>query len=69
MVEVYAKRFSPNMGARAVNPRWIFGAFIIKHNLLLTDEEVLQFFLGLETYRPMQLFSPTLFVELRKKLG
>lgn len=29
----------------------------------------MQFFLGLETYRLKQLFSPTLFVELRKKLG
>jgi len=78
MVEVYAKRFSPNMGAKAVNPRWVIGAFIIKHKLRLTDEETLlsisenpymQFFLGLETYRPTQLFSPTLFVELRKRLG
>jgi len=78
MVRVYAKRFSPNMGASAVNPRWIIGAFIIKHKLRLSDEETLlsisenpymQFFLGLQTYRPNQLFSPTLFVELRKRLG
>lgn len=78
MVEVYAKRFSLTMGAGAVNPRWVIGAFIIKHKLRLTDEETLlsisenpymQFFLGLETYRPKLLFSPTLFVELRKRLG
>ena len=78
MVEVYAKRFSPNMGAKAVNPRWVIGTFIINHKLGLSDEETLlsisenpymQFFLGLQTYRPRQLFSPTLFVELRKKLG
>lgn len=78
MVEVYVTRFSPNMGAGAVNPRWVIGAFIIKHKLRLSDEETLlsisenpymQFFLGLETYRPKQLFSPTLFVELRKRLG
>ena len=78
MVQVYVKRFSPNMGAGAVNPRWVIGAFIIKHKLRLADEETLlsisenpymQFFLGLETYRPKQLFSPTLFVELRKRLG
>jgi hypothetical protein len=29
----------------------------------------MQFFLGLETFCPSQLFSPTLFVELRKRLG
>jgi len=78
MVEAYVKRFSPNMGAGAVNPRWVIGAFIIKHKLRLSDEETLlsisenpymQFFLGLETFRPTQLFSPTLFVELRKRLG
>lgn len=78
MTQVYAKRFSPNMGAGAVSPRWVIGAFIIKHKLRLSDEETLlsisenpymQFFLGLETYRPKQLFSPTLFVELRKRLG
>ncbi|MCC5904863.1 MAG: IS5 family transposase [Balneolaceae bacterium] len=78
MVGVYAKRFSPNMGAVAVNPRWVIGAFIIKHKLRLSDEETLlsisenpymQFFLGLETFHPTQLFSPTLFVELRKRLG
>jgi len=78
MVEVYTKRFSPNMGAAAVNPRWVIGAFIIKHKLRLSDEETLlsisenpyiQFFLGLETFRPSPLFSPTLFVELRKRLG
>jgi len=78
MVEVYAKRFSPNMGAGTVNPRWVIGAFIIKHKLRLADEETLlsisenpymQFFLGLETYRPTPLFSPSLFVELRKRLG
>ncbi len=78
MVQVYAKRFSPNMGAKTVNPRWVIGAFTIKHKLGLSDEETLlsisenpymQFFLGLEAYRPRPLFSPTLFVELRKKLG
>jgi len=78
MVEIYRKKFSPDMGAQATNPRWVIGAFIIKHKLRLSDEETLlsisenpymQFFLGLETYRPRPLFSPTLFVELRKRLG
>lgn len=78
MVEIYQKKFSPTMGAQAVNPRWIIGAFIIKHKLRLSDEETLlsisenpymQFFLGLETYHPKPLFSASLFVELRKRLG
>lgn len=78
MVETYRKKFSPDMGAQATDPRWVIGAFIIKHKLRLSDEEALlsisenpymQFFLGLQTYHPTPLFSPTLFVELRKKLG
>ena len=78
MAQVYAKRFSPHMGAGAVHPRWVIGAFIIKHKLRLSDEETLlsisenpymQFFLGLQTYRPTRLFSPALFVEMRKRLG
>ena len=78
MVEVYQKKFSVDMGAQATDPRWVIGAFIIKHKLRLSDEETLlsisenpymQFFLGLATYHPKPLFSSTLFVELRKKLG
>lgn len=78
MTGIYQKKFSTVMGASAVNPRRVIGAFIIKHKLGLSDEETLlsisenpymQFFLGMETYRPKPLFSPTLFVELRKKLG
>src|SRR5699024_8793413 len=78
MAGIYRKKFSPYMGAGATNPRWAIGAFIIKHKLRLSDEETLlsisenpymQFFLGLDTYRPKPLFSSTLFVVLRKKLG
>ena len=78
LVNIYKKKFSVNMGARGVNPRHMIGAFIVKHKLGLSDEETMmtisenpymQFFLGLEHYHPDMLFSPTLFVEMRKKLG
>lgn len=78
MVSVYTKRFAASMGAPTINPRQIIGAFIIKHRLRLSDEETLQtisenpymqFFLGLSTFNPEPLFSPTLFVEMRKRLG
>lgn len=78
MVGIYSRRFSAKLGAKAVNPRIVIGAFIIKHKLGLSDEETLQtisenpymqFFLGLRDYRPDRLFSPSLFVEFRKKLG
>ena len=78
LVNVYKKKFSVGLGAKAIDPRLVIGAFIIKHKLGLSDEETLQtisenpymqFFLGLQEYVPDMLFSPTLFVELRKKLG
>jgi len=78
LVALYSKRFSSTMGAKATDPRQIIGAFIIKHKLCLSDEETLQtisenpymqFFLGLANFSPEPLFSPTLFVEMRKKLG
>src|SRR5699024_11897045 len=61
MVEIYRRRFSPDMGARATDPRQVIGTFIIKHKLGLCDEETLlsiaenpymQFFLGLTTFQP-----------------
>lgn len=78
LVSVYARKFDLIKGAKGVNPRVIIGALIIKHKLKLSDEETLQtisenpymqMFLGLDTYCPSLLFSPTLFCEIRKKLG
>jgi len=78
LVGVYSKRFNMDHGAPGINPRVIIGALVIKHKLKLSDEETIQgisenpymqFFLGLDTYRLGPLFSPTLFVEIRKKLG
>lgn len=40
-VRIDASRFSLTMGTGAVNPRWVIGAFIIKHKLRLSDEETL----------------------------
>ena len=78
LVKGYRKKFSEGMGAKGINPRHIIGAFIIKHKLGLSDEETLltisenpymQFFLGLAHYQPELLFSASLFVEMRRRLG
>lgn len=77
LVKIYSKRFSDS-GAGTINPRYVIGAFIIKHIDNYTDDGTIQiisenpymqFFLGLEDFTPERLFSPTLFVELRKRLG
>lgn len=78
MVAEWFKQYSYFRGARGINPRFLIGAMIIKHKMNLTDEQTLliisenpymQFFLGLEVFNPKVLFSASLFVEIRKKLG
>lgn len=78
LVKVYMSRFDIYKGAPGINPRVIIGSLIIKHKLRLSDDETvqtisenpyMQFFLGLDNFSPAPLFSPTLFVEIRKKLG
>ncbi len=77
LVKVFSKYFS-HKGRYGVNPRVVIGALIIKHKLNLSDEETvrqiqenpyMQVFLGLDSFHAAPLFSPTLFVEWRKKLG
>lgn len=76
-VKIYSKYF-PEMGRTAINPRIVIGSIIIKHKLSLSDEQTvqiieenpyMQFFLGLEEFITEPLFSPSLFVEWRKRLG
>lgn len=78
LVGILLKKYSITKGAKSTNPRIIIGAIIIKHMLKLSDEETIclisenpymQFFLGLTQFNPDPIFSPTLFVEIRKKLG
>jgi len=77
LVKIYSKKFSKS-GAGTVNPRYVIGGFIIKHIgnytdrgtvQIISENPYMQFFLGLEDFTPKTLFSATLFVELRKRLG
>lgn len=78
MAALYCRELSSHMGAGTVDPRQVIGTIIVKHKLGLSDTETLdsigenpymQVFLGLDAYRPGRLFSPTLLVEARKRLG
>jgi hypothetical protein len=78
LANVVASKYNLNKGATGVNPRVIIGALIIKHKMKLTDEDTIesirenpyqQIFLGFDNYQPVQIFSPSLFVEIRKTLG
>lgn len=77
LVKIFALKYS-NKGTKTINPRFLIGAVLVKHLLNLGDQETIntiqenpyiQFFLGLDSFNTQALFSPSLFVEVRKKLG
>lgn len=78
LVGQYIKSLDPDKGAPALDPRIAVGSLIVKHKLNLSDEETvmtiqeniyIQYYLGLNTYHPEPLFHPSVFVDLRKRMG
>ena len=74
----YYSRMDKKMGAGAIDARIVLGALIIKHHEDLSDEGTIesirenlymQYFLGLPSFKREAVFSSTLFVEIRKRLG
>ncbi len=69
---------SADRGRPAKNARLVIGAVIIKHKLNLSDDETvlqiqenpyLQYFVGLSRYQEEPAFAPSLFVEIRRRMG
>jgi len=79
LVNLFNKHNPPKeTGRPALNPRVLIGAAIIKHILNLDDRETvaqitenmyLQYFLGYSSYIREAPFDPSLFVDIRKRLG
>ena len=78
MVSVYVKNMSLSHGRVAIDPRVAVGSILIKHLKSLADEDTveeiqenpyLQYFLGYDSYRYDQPFTPSLFVAIRRRLG
>ena len=78
LAEGYYRGFSVREGRPAKDARLVIGAVIIKHKLCLSDEEAvqqiqenpyLQYFVGLPGYQMEAPFAPSLFVEIRKRMG
>lgn len=74
----YYSSFSETHGRPAKNARIVIGTVIIKHKLCLSDEETilqlqenmyLQYFVGLKAFQNKAVFVPSLFVEIRKRMG
>lgn len=78
LAEGYYQGFSTKQGRPAKDARLVIGAVIIKHKLCLSDRETvaqiqenpyLQYFVGLPGYQMEEPFAPSLFVEIRKRMG
>lgn len=78
IVSKYDKLFTSREGRQPISGRIILGSVIIKHLGNLTDRETiaqiqenvyLQHFLGYSSFTTEAPFSPTLFVEIRDRLG
>lgn len=74
----YYETLSVKEGRPAKDARLVIGAVVIKHKLRLSDEETvdqiqenpyLQYFVGLPGYQTEAPFVPSLFVEIRKRMG
>ena len=79
IVGIYLKQLrNHSTGASSINPRVILGSVMIKHLKNLSDEETileiqeniyLQYFIGYSSFTTEAPFDPSLFVEIRNRLG
>jgi hypothetical protein len=76
--EAYYQNMNATTGRPAKKARLVIGALIIKHKLCLSDEETieqirenpyLQYFVGLPVFQTKAPFTPSLFVEIRRRMG
>ena len=78
LAKSYYKNFTSTTGRPIKDAQLVIGAVIIKHKLNLSDRETvsqiqenpyLQYFVGLPGYQNEEPFAPSLFVEIRKRMG
>jgi len=78
LAEGYYQDLEDTQGRPTKDARLVIGAVIIKHKLCLSDRETvaqiqenpyLQYFVGLPGYQMEAPFVPSLFVEIRKRMG
>jgi IS5 family transposase len=78
LATVYSKKLDSGAGRHSVDIRTVIAALIIKHKLGLDDRGTvqmiqeniyLQYFCGLKSFTTKPVFDPSLFVDIRKRLG
>ena len=74
----YVKKLSNNSGRESIDVRMVIGALVAKHQLRLSDRDTvamisenlyLQYFCGLKSFQSKEPFHPTVFVDIRKRMG
>ena len=74
----YMTMMNKGFGRPGVSPRTVLGALIIKHKEKLDDRGVIlaiqeniymQYFVGLKEFTIEPVFDPSLFVQIRKRVG
>jgi len=78
LANVYVQHLQSDTGRLSVDVRTVIAALIVKHMLKLDDRGTvemiqeniyLQFFCGLKGFTTKAVFDPSLFVDIRKRLG
>lgn len=78
MAKVFFSSMSAEMGRESIDLRIVLGALLVKHVEGISDEDTIQYiqeniyaqyFVGLPSFQTRPVFVPTLFVEIRKRLG
>jgi transposase, IS5 family len=75
---IYMSVMNLETGRPGISPRIVLGALIIKHLekfddrgtiAAIQENPYIQYFVGLEEFNPHPVFDPSLFVEIRKRIG
>lgn len=78
LASVYSDQLNAATGRQSIDVRMVIGAIIVKHKLGLDDRGTvtmiseniyLQYFCGLVSFQAKEPFHPTVFVDIRKRMG
>ena len=78
LADVYIKQLSSDSGRECIDVRMVTAALIIKHKLglddrgtvaMISENVYLQYFCGLSSFQTEEPFHPTVFVDIRKRMG
>ena len=78
LAAVYSQSLSSSSGRKSIDVRMVIGALVVKHRLGLDDRGTLvmiseniylQYFCGLKSFQIQEPFHPTVFVDIRKRMG